>query len=275
MEDSLVYREKILSASELRAYSLLHDFKLDKVIIPHVLQGNTIRMAEGIHPSRLELDIVQLFKNALSELYKVRSSQYTPGIYSFFASSLENDDVNIEQQYLQHLMIEQQRIFHQYGDHIEPIVAQTYSESSMQFTKWCKENLNSFTTEYVLLHGDLFIGNILLYRNEYKIIDLEFLRYGPKELEIAFLLCWDFISNPMLTMYAHYIISKNIDALLTAKIVNRSDVIAIVKGFMPLIVSLACIAASSNIYADSHIILDGCNGLWKDYIMLKNQEVSI
>lgn len=272
MADGLVFREKILSKSELRAYSLLHNLKLDKVIIPYVLQGNKIRMAEGTHPSRLELDIIRLFRDVLSELYKVRSSRYTPGIYSFFASCFEN---NVEQPYLQHLMIEQQHIFQQLGGHIEQIVVQTYSDSSKQFSKWCEKNLNSFPSEYVLLHGDLFIGNILVYRNEYKIIDLEFLRYGPKELEIAFLLCWDFISNPMLKGCAHYIISQNIDALIAAKIINRSDAISIVNGFMPLIISLACIAASSNIYADSHIILDGCNRLWKDCIMLKIREVSV
>lgn len=276
MEDSLVFREKILSASEIHAYNLLHELKLDNIMIPHTLQGNKLKMVKGVHPSRLELDFVQLYQNVLCKLYAVKSSNFTPGIYSFFNSFICNNNTTAgESLYLDYVVMEQQNIFRNCGKYIKPIVVRTYSESINQFAKWCERNRNSFMPEYVLLHGDLFIGNILFYHNAYKLIDLEFLRFGPKELEIAFLLCWDFISNPMLKLYSHYVISKNIDALVAAKIIKEADVLSIINGFMPLIVSLACIAASANLYTDSNIILDGCNSLWNDCLVRKIQEVSV
>lgn len=275
MEDSLVFREKILSASEIHAYNLLHELKLDNIMIPHTLKGNKLKMVKGVHPSRLELDFVQLYQNVLCKLYAVKSPNFTPGIYSFFNSFICNNTTTGESLYLDYVVMEQQNIFRNFGKYIKPIVAQTYSESINQFAKWCKRNRSSFMPEYVLLHGDLFIGNILFYHNTYKLIDLEFLRFGPKELEIAFLLCWDFISNPMLKLYSHYVISKNIDALVAAKIIKETDVLSIINGFMPLIVSLSCIAASANLYTDSNVILDGCNSLWNDCLVRKIQEVSV
>ena len=44
---------------------------------------------------------------------------------------------------------------------------------------------------------------------------------------------------------------------------------------MPLIVSLACIAASANLYTDSSLILDGCNSFWNNCLIRKIKEVSI
>lgn len=276
MENNLLFREKILSASEIHAYNLLHELKLDNIMIPHTLQGNKLKMAKGVHPSRLELDFVQLYQNILCKLYAVQSPNFTPGIYSFFDTSICNNNTTTgESLYLDYVVMEQQNIFRNCGKYIKPIVIRTYSESINQFFKWCKRNRNSFIPEYVLLHGDLFIGNILFYHNAYKLIDLEFLRFGPKELEIAFLLCWDFISNPMLKLYSHYVISKNIDALVAAKIIKETDVLSIVNGFMPLIVSLASIAASANLYTDSNVILDGCNSLWNDCLVRKIQEVPV
>ena len=276
MEDSVLFREKTLSTSEINAYKLLHDLELDSVLIPYTLQGNKLKMVKGSHPSRLELDFVQLYQTVLCELYEVHSSILTPGIYSFFNACISSYSTIVGNQgYLDYILMEQQNIFCHCGKYINSIVEQTYLDSAIQFSKWCGRNRNSFIPEYVLLHGDLFVGNILSYHNAYKLIDLEFLRFGPKELEIAFLLCWDFISNPMLKPYSYYIISQNIDALIAAKIIKEENAAYLVSGYMPRIVSLACIAASSNLYTDSSLILDGCNSFWNNCLIRKIKEVSI
>lgn len=44
---------------------------------------------------------------------------------------------------------------------------------------------------YHILHGDLHLGNVVRYRGQLRLIDWENLRSGPKEMELAFYLCWD------------------------------------------------------------------------------------
>lgn len=265
MEDKCEIIEKQISISEICAYNLLHELNLDSIMIPYVLHGDRLEMAKGTHPSRLELDFVKLYTQVLCKMYKVKSTEFTPGIYSFFYGSNEKNDSTEKQLYLEHIVEIHKKFFHNCGEKINPLVEQTYLESTSCFIKWCEENMDTFSPEYVLLHGDLFIGNILSYRGEYKLIDPEFIRFGPNILELSFLLCWDFISNPTLRAYSSYIVFKNIGELLENKIIKQGDVESIINGFIPMIVSLVSVAASANLYKDSGIILDGCNSLWNNF----------
>jgi len=246
---------KILSNAELLAYSSLHDLSLLNIVMPFEIDGNTLRIEKGVHFSRLELNIFELYNSCLSSLYKYNRDTFSSGIYALYGSG---DSPYGRTLYLEYINEELKKLYNYKVDSLSPIIKEIYYQS----ITLCFETLEKYKNKYntfriALLHGDLFCGNILLYKKQYKLIDFEYLRVGAVELELAFLLCWDFITNADIGKYSIQVIEKNIYDLKENDVIDEQSTFFISNVFIPMFVALACLYGANGFYKDTNDVLSG------------------
>ena len=249
---------KELNNSEALAHFVLRQLGITHIMVPHCIKDGVLYMERGTHPSRLDLDVVRLFQSVLMPMYQHHFDNCSPGIYSFMGSGSVPDGTI----YLSHLLHEVDSIL---SESAKTHDSDVYLSSYMQFKHACKVIGNRFQPDYCLLHGDLFIGNILVYQNQFRLIDFEFLRLGPLEVELAFLLCWDLIGHKELAGYSAYVIGRDLDALVHSKSISDDSAFVIKECLIPMFVILAWHNASVGIYSDSGSILEGCSAFWPIY----------
>lgn len=259
MEELSVIKE--ISQAEKNAYSALNELGLSSVTMPHKIDGMILRMEQGIHPERLGLDFPVLYRQALSPLYSYTYEHYSPGIYSFMCADTEAAN----KPYWEYLRAAVLHTYQNAESRIKDVILPLCNESIAIFMQASKSIEKMFSPKHVLLHGDLFIGNILLHGESYKLIDWEYLRIGPKEIELAFGLCWDFITHAELCQYSSYVIKRDINALISEECISNASKDAILKIFIPMIVALSSIYASLAIYDNSGDVLVGLSAFWPQY----------
>ncbi len=249
---------KKMNNSEALAHFVLDHLGITHIMVPHRITDGVLYMERGTHPSRLDLDVVRLFQSVLIHMYQCHSDDYSPGIYSFMGSGSASDGTT----YLSYLLHEVDLVL---SDIPKAQDADVYLGSYRQFKRACKVIGDKFQPDYCLLHGDLFIGNILVYQDQFRLIDFEFLRFGPLEVELAFLLCWDLIGHKELAEYSAYVIARDLDALVHSKSISYDSAFVIKECLIPMFVLLAWHNASVGIYSDSDSILEGCSAFWHIY----------
>lgn len=252
---------KRITQAEKNAYSVLKELGLSSVTIPHEIDGMLLRMQRGVHPDRLGLDFPKFYRQALFHLYSCSYESFSPGIYSFIYTDVAIGDKSYLQYLRSAVHLAYQNAKSQIADSIIPLCR----ESMDMFMQASISLAEEYSPKYVLLHGDLFIGNILLYNEDYKLIDWEYLRLGPKELELAFCLCWDFITHVELCHYSSYVIARDINALVSEGCIDSISKEAILNIFIPMIVVLSSVYASMSMYDDSNDILAGLSAFWPKY----------
>ena len=260
MEQSKIVTKK-LNSSEALAHTTLEHLGISHIMMPHWLRGDVLYMKRGTHPHRLDLDVVRLFQSVLMPMYQFRSAVCSPGIYSFMGTNLVSGGTP----YLRYLLHEVDLLL---SDIPRTHDAEAYLGSYRQFKRACGIIDNRFQPEYSLLHGDLFIGNILVYQDEFRLIDFEFLRFGPPEVELAFMLCWDLIGHKELAEYSAYVITRDLDALVHSKSISGESAFVIKECLIPMFVLLAWHNASVGIYSDPDSILEGCSAFWPIYKLI-------
>lgn len=254
----LFTRQKALSPRELNAYRLLDYLGLTHISMPHKVEASTLHMATGQHPSRLDLDVVRLYYQVLAPMYQHRSHSPSPGVYAFMGNGVMSPKAH----FLHHLLHEVEQVASQVPDRCKTAV---YQESFASFSYACRAFERQYQPYYHLLHGDLFLGNILLYQEEFRLIDFEYLRFGPRELELAFLLCWDFISNEALLPYATFVIDRNLSSLVASDCLSAFQAKLIRACLIPMYVCLAQLNASAGIYSDCAMVLRTSLAFWAKY----------
>lgn len=259
MEELTVIKE--ITQAEKNAYSVLKELGLSSVTIPHEIDDMVLKMQRGIHPERLGLDFPELYRQALSPLYSYTYESYSPGLYSFMRTDVPTD----ERPYLQYLRTAVHLTYQNTKTKITDTIIPLCDESIDVFMQASSTLEEVYFPKHVLLHGDLFIGNILLCDESYRLIDWEYLRLGPKELELAFCLCWDFITHVELCRYSSYVIMRDINALVSEGCIHNTSKEAILKIFIPMIVALSAMYASQVMYDDSSDVLVGLSAFWPKY----------
>lgn len=256
--------QKKLNIHEIEVLSCITQLNLNSTIIPYRISGNIMYMAEGVHPSRENLDIVKLYNECLSKFYSRTSKIPFAGIYAFYGDS------GVKYTGSQSFFIKKQIDALLEYKQIAPELAlicescrRMFNESIVAAKAKGMDTLHS-----VLLHGDLHLGNILLYNGEYKLIDFEYLRYGLKEIELCFVLCWDFIVNENLGRYSSQIISENLSELVCSGCIEKDSAFMIQEVFIPMFVLLACIYSSGNIYRDSSEIRKAIAVFYDNYYVV-------
>jgi len=127
-----------------------------------------------------------LYLNLIVPLHQFKNKNFTPGIYKYYTPCGLGYEIK-NQYYVPYIMDNLKKLIHSVSIQLPDLLIDvTFSKlfsllktTSKQFKKW--EPAMGFS----LLHGDLHIGNIVKKKNNYLLIDFEYLRYGASEFEVA------------------------------------------------------------------------------------------
>lgn len=249
-------KKKIISKEEVEIIGILEYFSLKDITLIYSLNDNTLYERVGFHQSRLEWDIIKIYSEVLYPLHVIKTNSFTPGVYTFINSGnrVRNDD------YFDHIL-----------DELKVFVLQ-HKGNTLIGTMWktINERINTLRkkgvifNQYSLLHGDLHNGNILVFDNHYKLIDFEYVRFGPVCIEWAFLLFWDLIVETNIKKREKIVklIGKEIRELLDKQVLNNIQVEMIIDIFIPIILCSSLHYAISSKYEKSIQIKNGIVRFW-------------
>ncbi|MCL5030804.1 MAG: phosphotransferase [Bacteroidetes bacterium] len=127
-------------------------------------------------------NFLNLYNYLLEKLYQHTHKDFSRGIYKYYFNRDADKKEFINKYYIPYLVEELEKAVQQLKIHNNKTIIHLLNE--------CKERAKPFLKWYPadrfnLLHGDLHIGNIVKKRENYFLIDYEYVRYGAKELEIA------------------------------------------------------------------------------------------
>ena len=94
---------------------------------------------------------------------------------------------------------------------------------------------------------------------------VEYMRFGKKELELAFLISWDFITNISISKYSKKIIINDIKKLANAGYINIKQANMIINFFIPMFLMLACLYVSNKIYKNEKEIINSIIAFYEEF----------
>lgn len=242
-------RCKKISAYEGQILECLTALNLTDVTIPYTLCGDSLVMEEGRQVDRQKCSVESIYRSCLKKLYSFRQTSFSPGIYAFYGAPISPKKGESYSEYLRgQIKALQPEIRANVAQEQIAIADAAYARLVSNFKEhYAKiESVNSFE----LLHGDLHIGNILEYRGEYRLIDFEFARFGPKACEIAFLLCWEYIVG-LRDCRDISSIDEELQSLCRCQAISSDEVILIKQIYIPIFIVLAMISSEKQVYRDS------------------------
>lgn len=263
-EKNLIIKE--IKEDERNILGIITDLKLNCITVPYDIKNNKLIMEKGKVCDRLNLDILKLYKECLEPMYKYENKEYSPGIYAFYCCKNNNKS---QKQYITYLKDEFCNIEKEYKFGLLKKLEKMYDECNVKFYKSYNLILetNIINNPFCLLHGDLFSGNILEYNNKYKLIDFEYMRFGIKELELAFLVSWDFITNKSISKYSKKIINSDVEKLTKAGYITKSQADIIINFFIPMFFMLACLYVSNKMYKDGKEITKSIISFYEEFYL--------
>lgn len=184
-------KKEVKKARELENISLL--ISLDINVIPEIKniskKSYLIRKGCQLAPHDFSpSNFLRLCRNLLIPLYKHKQRNFTPGIYKYFLPS--NIDSTVSSgNYITYITREFERI-------AKKTLIKSCSDSNPSMLLWYLKSLRRMKSDltmqnwipprgFSLLHGDLHTANIIKNNGKYLLIDFEYLRYGPPELEVS------------------------------------------------------------------------------------------
>lgn len=246
-------RRKRLAAPELEAYRCLAELGLDSITVPGRIEDGVLISDPALPVQRLELDVVRLFDECLSGMYRIRHDTCSPGMYAHFGHTAETPTAN---RYFTNLSQEVRAAEHTCGP-VMPALEAVFAKHQRRFWSSMGRQSPALPSGFVLLHGDLYSGNILTLNGAYKLIDFEHMRFGPVEIELGFLLCWDLLTNQSLSGVAAQTVSRDLGRLVDSHAITEESAGLIVDIFMPMFVVLACLYASAGRFRDTQRLTKG------------------
>ena len=253
---------KQLSERESVAYDCMEELALSEIIIPYQRDGRLLRAESSDKVFREDIDIPHLYEECLKYMYAIKTSRFSPGIYSFYGDASVPEDgepygnylIRQVRSYVEPVMSRHDPILEQFGD--------MFYSGAHRFEK----DLNSIH-DYSLLHGDLYSQNIMRYKGQYRLIDLEHLRFGPVSLELAFLICWDSFcgDSPILDQEQ---IQTELTSLKRIGFLTQGDNQLIIGVFIPMLAYLAQSACITGRFREPESILFSLSkqaARWRDY----------
>ena len=260
MLENKLFHKKI-NMREYAALISLQQLGLSHITLPFECLETELVMpfANSISPQKLSLS--QIYRDCLKDLYSIKSDSFSPGVYAFYGSQVIPQGSDTYGAYLQRQIQD-----------INNVVEKSQFEVVRSIAKYCRKSLNlglerhydslNNLSKFSLLHGDLHTGNILVYHNQYKLIDFEFLRFGPRQLELAFLMSWDYISGeqPFPTTAD---MAKKTSCIATIFSLSEEEEQQIVDVFLPLIILLGIDGVNTNRFANNVAFQKGLLSLYE------------
>lgn len=257
------YYKKPISDSEKAIILILQELKLLGCTAIVSFDDDYLYEQEGRHVNRNDLDIIKLYNDSLKAFYSIHTSSFTNGIYCFMNTNADKDEK--EADYRTHLLSELERITacvaqdNQCKDIISELLKKVKSTTHKLFFN------NQVIDDFCLLHGDLYLGNILSIKDNYALIDFEYLRFGPPEIEWAFLLFWDLLAEDNRELRSRLLEKVKLEMQLVkdAQILTDFQIWLIKELYLPVILCSSLSYAAMNKYKDSQIIREGIIRFWE------------
>lgn len=185
----MIYIKKLKKNEKLKieAVEVLPESK--EFMLPHLVLGDVCvtPMAKAIsmyqHPDPIKMT------ELLRKWYQQTVNTYSEGIYSFVRKGRTKRTPDTPYYiYIKReidSIISATSLKEEYSD-LEKLAREMWETGYERYK-------DTYFWSYNLLHGDLHSGNIVSFRGKYRLIDWENFRSGPKETELAFYLCWDYL----------------------------------------------------------------------------------
>lgn len=249
---------KKITFEQKEILSVLDDLDLLRCTLVHHIQDDTLFEYSGEHVSRLSWDIIGLYHQAIKPFHEIKFTNYMPGLYCFISAAPpeQTDD------YLSYLdKLVQTQVF-SVGQN--SVLREAYAACHKSICKM--REAQAVIDSFSLLHGDLHNGNILAYNGRYALIDFEYLRVGPSELEWAFLLFWDYITQPNIQLRRKLKekTASDISAAYDTGILTAYQVFLIITLFLPAIVCAGIVGCIEETYRDSLQIQRSLEKFWTE-----------
>ena len=160
-----------------------------KVMLPYIVLGNFCLMPMAKRTVWYQRPDPARMAELLLLWYRRTTNTYSEGIYSFARKGRSRKDPKMP--YYRYIKQE-----------IDDLLSNTHVKQEylkleeLAFQMWeegYEMYKDTFFWSYNFLHGDLHSGNIVSFRGQYRLIDWENFRAGPKEIELAFYFCWDYL----------------------------------------------------------------------------------
>ncbi len=253
--------EKRITKQEIDIIDSLYELSLEKCTLIKTVHGDILEEYEGKHIGRTQWNILKFYYEVLKPLYSVCSDKFSEGIYSFWGAYHEKKSndyrVYILEELNQILDLSKKSKIGDIKESSSNTVRTFLNEMILK-----EEKIDSFS----LLHGDLYNGNILIYKNKYALIDFEYVRFGPPLLEWSFLLFWDAIMElvPCRRELLFDSVYQNIETLKSNDILLNKDLNLIFNLYLPLIICNSLQYCEEGRYESNRNVSDGLCIFWRD-----------
>lgn len=239
---------KIVGEKEASALNILRDCGLSHITVPYFIENTTLHMAYGTHVEAGSLETERLYKECLKDLYSVKASAFTPRIYAFYGANLTPFPDEKYGAYLKRQIdtlqakktVNRYQIINAVFSYCEEALAHGFIKHGAAL-----DSITSFS----LLHGDLHYGNILKLKDVYKLIDFEYLMFGPPQVEIAFLLFWTYISGEE-PFPSPTLLRERVSEICAVTGLNSTVAEQLEDVFFPVLLFLAADSLTKGKYAD-------------------------
>lgn len=260
--------KKIISDEEVQIIQLLNDLELLGCTLIRQVEKNVLIEKEGEHISRTHWDIIKMYNEIIAPFHNIKSDRFSPGFYCHlnFTVDVEKNDFRI---YLLNGLKEA------IGYTIDK---QNSSEVKYEIFRLIDKTIKGLIeddfeiNQFSLLHGDFYNGNVMFIDGKYSLIDFEYVRFGPSQLEWAFLLFWDLIveNNRDKREKFFYKVRSDLKILMTNHILSNEDLRLMIELYIPSIVCLSLSSCDKNTFIDKNIVRDGLMRFWnKEYNIIK------
>lgn len=249
---------------EVKNYCMIQEFVIPMRALPDFnIEENFLKIRKGAsYDMFFQFDVEQfkrLYYKCLQYFYNVRKTYYSQGYYAYISN--QRDAISQKQIDASQVryVVYQKMLFDGTLDESEFM-----SECLRGLVKYLQKKFRTYSKwkpqRFCLLHGDLFLPNIIVVENNPKLIDLEYIRFGPREVELAhyfmylFVLRQHFKGN--VVEYFHGIFNMQLDSI---------DFNSIRELFIPLTIYYRTMFASMELIEGSQKITEDFPKVWKYY----------
>ena len=180
--------------------------ELKQAALPFVLLKQAEIMPSGIRLHGNERPDLNRLIPKLKKMYELRVKEYSEGIYSFAKWGINRRG---EEKYYYRYIEKEIRSLLQ-STEIPLKLKYCFEISKEMWERAIEKYRDKYFYKYEVLHGDLHEGNILYWQGKVYLIDWEYLRSGPKEMELSFFLCWHYLQKNMGNIYGFDVLEKEI-----------------------------------------------------------------
>lgn len=249
---------------ETKNYQLMRKLIEPMKAVPDFqIAGACLKIEKGEkYDSLFKFDVeqfVELYYECLQYFYRIERKYYSQGFYVYVTydkDAIFNSQVDADQVY--------------YWEYQKEVFNSTFKEVRVPeylygIAEYLKEKISEYLQwvpqKFCLLHGDLFLPNIIVIEEKPKLIDLEYIRYGPREVELSHYFMHLFILKQYFKgdaiKYFHQIFNLKLDGI---------DFDSVRELFIPLMFYYRTLFASMGLIGESKKIERDFPNLWDTFL---------